>query len=248
MTSLTILIADDEAPARRKLRTFLAGEAGVGDILEAADGDEAVRLINAHQPDLVLLDIQMPGKSGFEVIREVGPEQMPPVIFVTAYDEFAIQAFAVHAVDYLLKPFDRARFLKTFRWALDQLRLKNSQTAMLEKLLAELRPKPDYLERLMVSAANRHILLPVADILYLEADEKYVWIRTVDKKHLLRESLSALEAQLDPARFARIHRSHIVNLDAIGQLTPRSHGDYWVELKNGERLVLSRRYREAVFR
>ena len=248
MTHLKILIADDEAPARQKLLNFLAEENPPAHVMEAADGDEAVKKIRSEQPDLVLLDIQMPGKTGFEVIETIGVEHMPEVIFVTAYDEFALQAFIVQAVDYLLKPFDRERFQKALHRAMEQIRLKNSQSEILEKLLGEVRQKQTYLDRLMVSVGNRYVLLPVSEILYLQADDKYVEIHTSDKKHLLRETLTDLEAKLDPTRFARIHRSCIVNLDAIRQLTPRSHGDYWVELTNGERLVMSRRYREQVFR
>ena len=248
MTRFNILIADDEAPARRKLQTFLAGEEAVGTIFEAANGEEAVRQIQQKRPDLVLLDIQMPGKTGFELIEAIGIEHMPPVVFVTAYDEFALKAFEVHAVDYLLKPFDRERFRQAFQRAVEQIQLKQSQSALLEKLLGALRPQSSYLERLLVGVGKRYIPLPVRDILYLQAADKYVEIHTPDKKYLLRETLTALEAQLDPAQFARIHRSCMVRLDAIRQLSPRSHGDYWVELSNGHRLVLSRRYRELVFR
>lgn len=248
MMKIHILIADDEAPARRKLTTFLQGEKAVAKITEAGDGEEAIRLIKLQKPDLVLLDIQMPGKTGFEVIETIGVDQMPPVVFVTAYDEFALQAFTVHAVDYLLKPFDRERFQIALHRVIEQIELQQSQSNILGKLLQEVQPKQTYLERLMVNVASRFILVPVSEILYLKADDKYIEVHTTNKKYLIRNTLNDLEAKLNPAQFARINRSIIVRLNSIQELSPRSHGDYWVELKNGVRLVLSRRYRENVFR
>lgn len=248
MIKLHILIADDEAPARRKLQRFLQQVDAVRSISEALDGDEAIQHIKEQNPDLVLLDIQMPGKTGFEVIEAIGSGQMPPVIFVTAYDEFALQAFNVHAIDYLLKPFDRERFESAFHRALEQIKLKQSQSSLLDKLLQEVRPKTTFLERLKVTVGNRIILLLVKDILYFKADDKYVEVHTADNKYLIRETLTELESRLNPTNFARIHRSCIVQINAIRELSPRSHGDYWVTMINNIRLILSRRYRENIFR
>ncbi|MCB0600755.1 MAG: response regulator transcription factor [Saprospiraceae bacterium] len=244
---LKILIADDEAPARRKLQSLLKDEPLVDQVYFAEDGDIAVEKIMQLSPDLVLLDIQMPGKSGFEVIAEVGVENMPPVIFITAYDHYALRAFEVHAVDYLLKPFDRERFQTAFHQAVNQIQLKKNQTALFQQLLATFKNPQQYLDRIMVQVGTRIIPLSISDILYFESDDKYVEIHTVEQKYLLRESLSRLESQLDPKLFARVHRSHIVQIKAIRQLTPRSHGDYWIELINGKKLILSRRYRDQLF-
>lgn len=248
MNSLHILIADDESPARQKLRNFLSGENNIEKISEAVDGEAAIEQIIEDRPDLILLDIQMPKITGFQVIEKIGVENMPPVVFVTAYDEYALKAFSVHAIDYLLKPFDRERFQASFHRAVEQIKLKSSQVSLFEKLLQEVGLKKEYLNRIMVKVGERFSPIPVEEILYFQADGKYVQIYTFEKKHLHRETLSEFETQLDPTQFARIHRSHIVNLNAIRELSPRSHGDYWVELKNGEKLVMSRRYRERVFR
>src|SRR5512145_3240933 len=152
---MNILIVDDEQPARKKIRTFLKEEAGIAAIFEAGNGVEAAKYIREKKPDLVLLDIQMPGMSGIEVIEAIGAEKMPAVIFVTAYDQYALAAFEVHAVDYLLKPFDQTRFHKSFRHAVEQMRLKNANTDVLQRLLAEINKEQKYLQRILVNAGAR---------------------------------------------------------------------------------------------
>ncbi len=248
MKNLNVLIVDDEAPARKKVFNFLQKESQVNTINEASNGIEAIRMIKDNPPDLVLLDIQMPGKTGFEVIEILGVSNMPPLIFITAYDQFALQAFEVQAIDYLLKPFDRDRFKKVFDRALQQIQLKNTQEILLQKLLQQVNPSTNYLDRLMINNKGKFVFIPLEKVLYLKADDKYVQIHTINKKHLIRKSLSDIAGKLNPKHFARIHRSYIVNLDSIKQLSPRSHGDYWVELINEERLILSRRYRDQIFR
>ena len=248
MNRYNILIADDEAPARKKLCTFLSKEEAAGELTEAGNGKEAIQLIQQNAPDLVLLDIQMPGITGFEVIEQIGADNMPPVVFVTAFDEFALQAFHVHAVDYLLKPFDRTRFQQAFYRAIEMIELKNNQLEKLDTLLKAFKQKQSYLERITVSQGNHFVLLPVEEILYFQADGKYIEVHLEKKKYLLRDTLTELESKLSPDKFVRIHRSCIVNLTAIRHLTPRSHGDYWVELTNEVRLTMSRRYRSNVFR
>lgn len=241
---MRILIADDEPAARQKIRRYLDRMANTADIAEAADGNEAVRKIRKDGADLVFLDIQMPGLSGFQVIEAVGPALMPPVVFITAFDQYAIEAFEVQAVDYLLKPFDEERFGKAFSRALERAA---QPAAAYSDLLSAIKNPPAFLDRIMVSVGQKHLFIPCAEILYISSEDKYVNLHTSGKKHLLRATLDGLENKLDPSRFARIHRSHIVNLDWIRELLPRSHGDYRVLLKNGEELVLSRRYRDRIF-
>jgi len=247
MTPIKILIADDEAPARRKIRNFLKSEEAAGEILEAESGAEAVGLIETKKPDLVFLDIQMPGRTGLEVVEAIGPERMPAVVFVTAYDQYAVQAFEVQAVDYLLKPFDEERFRKAFRRAVERQRRPDHDGAVLERLLADLRGGAKPLQRLMVNRGPRYFFIRTADVFHIQAEEKYLDVHTEKESFLMRETLSEMEAKLDPARFARIHRSTIVNVDHIREIQPWSHGDALVILKNGTQLTLSRRYRDRLF-
>lgn len=240
---MKVLIVDDEPAARLKIRHYLAGLQPDFSILEAADGPSAVHLLKTEGAGLVFLDIQMPGMSGFQVIEAIGPERMPPVVFVTAYDQYAISAFEVQAVDYLLKPFDEDRFRKAMQRALDMAAHRQNYSGMLEMISR----RPMHLERILVNIGERHFLVSCTDIIYLSSDDKYVEVHTASKKYLLRDSLANLEDQLDPARFTRIHRSTIVNLDWVQEITPRSHGDYTVLMLNGEKLLLSRRFRDRIF-
>jgi two-component system LytT family response regulator len=247
MTGLSILVVDDEPPARKKIGAFLKQEEGIAAIAEAGNGVDAVKLIQANKPHLVFLDIQMPGMNGFEVIETVGVENMPAVVFVTAYDQYAIEAFEVQAVDYLLKPFDQERFRKSFSRARQQIHFKTEQALVFKNLLAEINQDKKYLKRIMVNVGSRFFFVKTGDIMYISADEKYVKLHTDKEAYLIRETMNSMEARLDPTKFARIHRSHLVNLDFIQEMQPWSHGDYVVLLKNGAKLTASRRYRDRLF-
>jgi two-component system LytT family response regulator len=245
--SLRVLIVDDEPPARRKLRAHLSAEADVEVVGEASDGLEAVQAIRRLTPELVFLDVQMPGMDGFEVLAAVGPEVMPAVIFATAYDEYAVKAFEVEAVDYLLKPFDAPRFQRAFgraRKALEEARgiLEGQSLARLLRNVEASRP----LRRIVVSERDRVFFVPLDQITHLSSESNYVRLHTRAGSHLVRDTMAHLESRLDADRFARIHRTGIVALDAIVELRPGMHGDHEVVLDTGERLRLSRRYRDRL--
>lgn len=232
-----VIIADDEAPARRLVRSYLGTRSDVEIAGEAANGLEVVDLVRTIDPDLVVLDIQMPGMTGFEAIEAIGAAKMPAVIFATAYDDFALQAFDVHAVDYLLKPFSRERFDQAFDRALQRLDAGN-----VTRLLASLPRASQHLQRIVVRDGERVFFVATNDVLHFSAEGNYVRIHTAGASHLIRGTLADLESRLDPTAFARIHRSGIVRIDAIRELRPQFHGDYAVVLMNGETLRLSRRY------
>ncbi len=239
------LIVDDEPLARGRLHQLLADQPEIELVGQCADGLEAVQTIQQQSPELIFLDIQMPELDGFGVLEALRAEPMPVIVFVTAHDKFALRAFEVHAVDYLLKPFDRERFQAALEHALERVRLREDparsagQSAVLSQVQAQGKPA----ERLAVKSGGRFILLKVADINYVEAAHNYVELHQDKQSHLLRETISALERRLPPEKFVRISRSVIVNIDRIKELEPLFHGEYVVTLHNGRRLTLSRRYR-----
>lgn len=245
-----VLIADDEAPARRLLRSWLAGHDNIEVVGEAENGLEVVDAIRSLEPQLVLLDVQMPGMTGFEaieaIIEAIGVEAMPAVIFATAFDEFALQAFDVHAVDYLLKPFSRERFDLAVNRAVDRIEKGHGDADKIARLLASLPHASLHIERIVVRHGDRLFFVATGDILHLTAEGNYVRLHTPQGSHLVRGTLVDLEARLDPKRFARIHRSGIVNIEAIKEVQAHFHGDYIVVLKSGETLRLSRRYQERL--
>ncbi|ATB42210.1 DNA-binding response regulator [Cystobacter fuscus] len=245
-TPLSVLVVDDEAPARAKVKRFLADDARFTLAGEAQDGAEAVARIEALKPHLVLLDIQMPGLTGFEVLETLGPEHCPEVIFSTAYDQFALKAFDAHAVDYLLKPYDAERFRRALDKAWTRLDEGRTDTERLKALLSSLEPpreKP--LERLLVKTGEAWVALRVDRVSRFSAEDKYVRVFSDEGQHLVRQTLKHLEERLDPRRFVRVHRSELVNLDAVVRLEPWSHGDGLLMLRDGGSVVLSRTYREA---
>lgn len=245
-----VLVVDDEPLARDRVRKLLEEESAVEIIGECSDGASAVQAIRQQAPDLVFLDVQMPELDGFGVMSEVGSDKMPAVIFATAHDQFALRAFEVHAVDYLLKPFDKERFKTALCRALDQIQHRQSGnlSQKLSALLADVRPeaRPKGLERLAIKSSGRVIFVKVDDIDWVEAADNYVSLHVGNEEHLHRETMSSIEGQLPPAKFMRISRSTIVNVDRIKELQPLFHGEYAVILRNGARLTLSRSYRDKL--
>jgi two-component system LytT family response regulator len=243
--AVRVVIADDEPPARAKLRRFVAEEPGFEVVAEAADGAEAVDAIRGSAPDLVFLDVQMPGMSGFEVVEEIGVRRMPAVVFVTAYDQHALRAFEVRALDYLLKPFSPARFRDVVERARERLAPARDPAlaGRLAELLSAVVEKPRSLRRLLVHRDGRARLLPVEQIDRIEAERNYVRLHAPGGPFLLRGSIGAMEERLDPDAFLRVSRSDIVRLDAVAELHPWFHGDYRVVMKDGATLTWSRRYR-----
>jgi two-component system LytT family response regulator len=247
------LLVDDEPLAREGLRTRLALERDLEIVGEAADGPAAVAAIRRHLPDLVVLDVQMPGLDGFEVLARVAGDCLPAVIFVTAYDRYALRAFEVHAVDYLLKPLDAVRLHQ----AVDRVRkdLARGQAAPSEGLVGligdrDLRSDPaadgNYARRWAVREGEHFVLLRAEEVDWIEASANYVKFHARGKVYVLRGTMAALERTLDPRWFARIHRSTIVNLDRVREIRPEWHGDFDVLLSTGEVLRLGRRYREGL--
>ncbi|MDX1395177.1 MAG: LytTR family DNA-binding domain-containing protein [Gemmatimonadota bacterium] len=229
---------DDEPPARKKVRSLLADDGRVDVVGEAEDGISAVTLIESERPDLAFLDVQMPELDGFGVLEALEPP-LPRIVFVTAHDDFAVKAFEAAAVDYLLKPVERERF----RVALDRaLATADDGLAAVREHVAAHRP----LTRLLVRRANRMLLVAIESVDWLEAARNYVRVHTGGDAHLVRSSLTELETRLDPEVFVRVHRSAIVNLDAVDRFEPLSHGDWRVVLRGGGELRLSRRYRERL--
>lgn len=248
MRVLKTLVVDDEPLARERVISLLRGEPDLELLGECRDGQEAIAAIRQLTPDLVFLDVQMPGANGFQVLQAVGPEQMPMVVFVTAYDQHALKAFEVRALDYLLKPFDRERFREAVNRARSSLvqRETGELGRRLLALVKDVRPSAAKSDRLVVKSNGRLLFLKVDDIDWIEAAGNYARLHVGADSHLLRETMTSLESRLDPERFFRIHRSHIANVDRIQELQPWLNGEYVVLLRNGTRLALSRGYREKL--
>ncbi|HEX8155301.1 MAG TPA: response regulator [Thermoanaerobaculia bacterium] len=237
------LIVDDEPLARRGIRLRLQDEADLEVIGEAADGPEAVRMIAALQPDLVFLDVQMPGLNGFEVLARVADVHLPAVIFVTAYDEYAIRAFDVRAIDYLLKPYTKERFDEALRRARRELREGDEEAP---SRIASLFDDGNRLTRITVRHRDRFLIVKTADVDWLAAAGNYVEVHAGEKAYLVRSTIANLDARLDPRTFVRIHRSTIVNVERIAEIRSDAHGDYDVTLHGGKVLRMTRNYSERV--
>lgn len=260
---IRVLIVDDESLGRLRVSDLVSGETGVAVVGEAADGDAAVRAIRELKPDLVFLDVQMPKKSGLDVVKEIGAEKMPMTIFVTAYDRYALEAFDVAALDYLVKPFDDERFEQAFRRARRSLALEGVDRARAQLLAmlreSELGPRPQmprpgsapgttYLERIAVEMHGQVKPIPVAQIDYISAAGPYAELHVGDRRYVIREAMQTLEDRLDPNRFMRVHRSVIVRLDLVEALHRGGGGDYELQMKGGVRLRVSRSRREGLER
>jgi two-component system LytT family response regulator len=233
-----VLVVDDEPLARRGLRAHLAKRADVAVVGECASGGAAVEAIRALAPELVLLDVQMPGVDGFGVIDAVGPEAMPVVVFVTAFDAHALRAFEAQALDYVLKPIDPARLARAVDRAVRRVAERRSAGGPAEPSAA-----PD---RFLVRRGGRVVVVPVDDVDWIEADGDYARLHVGRERHLVRETMARLEATLDPRRFVRIHRSVIANVTRIAELRPHANREYVVVLRDGTRLKLSRSYRDRL--
>lgn len=253
MTRIRTLIVDDEPLGRERVRSLVQDQPGLEVIGEANDGDQAIQAIlhgiDGQQPDLVFLDVQMPRRTGFEVIQAVGPDRMPAVVFCTAYDQYALKAFDVHAVDYLLKPFDRDRFEGAVDRARKHLEAEDGGAlkTQLMQLVRDLQPaavaKQD---RLVVKSGGRLFFLRTDEIDWIEAAGNYVRVHVGKEAHLLRETMNSIEGRLDQKMFLRIHRSRMVNMERVKELHPWFNGDYAVILRDGTKLMLSRGYRDKL--
>jgi two-component system, LytTR family, response regulator len=273
---IRVLLVDDEPLARQRVEDLLRAEEGVEIVASVDNGAAAVDAVRTLHPDLVFLDVQMPGKTGLDVVREIGGDEMPATIFVTAYDRYALQAFDLAAVDYLVKPFDDERFEQAFRRARRHVELEE-MGELRERLLAMLggsrapasaaapgagdgaaaaasslsppaRGGPPYLERIAVEMRGKVRVVPVSQIEYITASGPYVELHTSERAYLIREAIHTLEERLDPDRFLRIHRSIIVRVDLIDTFQRGAGGDYEVQLKSGARLRVSRSRREELER
>jgi two-component system LytT family response regulator len=240
------LIADDEPIARRGVRLLLERESGIEIIGEAAGGVEAAELILRLKPDLVFLDVQMVGCDGFETLMRVGQEAAPVVVFVTAYDEYALRAFEFNAVDYLLKPYDDVRFNAALNRARELVMRKRNDSVdtRLTRLMAHL--EGESRDRILLKSSGEIIFLKTGEIDWIEAEGDYVKFHVGGRSHLMRGTMAALEERLDPARFIRIHRSTIVNADRLRKLSPSFEGEYAVVLQDGTKLRLSRGYQDRI--
>jgi two-component system LytT family response regulator len=244
--SLRTLIVDDEPLARKRIRRLLATEPDIAIVGECSSGREAIEAIQESTPDLVFLDIQMPGIGGFEVLQEIRGSHIPAIIFVTAYDEHAVRAFEFHALDYLLKPFKQDRFRKSVERARAQLTKGESSEAEpgLVALLDSLQTERKLLHRFMIKTADRVVFIRADEVDWIESAANYALLHVADKTHLVRETMQALETKLCPKTFQRVSRSAIVNLERIKELQPMGKGQYIIILSSGHRLTMTRGIRD----
>jgi two-component system LytT family response regulator len=244
-SALRVLVVDDEAPARRKVLRLLREEAGVEVVGEAENGEAAVAAVRKHRPDLVFLDVQMPGMDGFGVIKSLQSAKIPlsQVIFITAHDKFALRAFEVHAFDYLLKPVGEERFREALRRArVQHEQSANGITARLENMLEQMGKEKSRPDRILIQEDSRSFFVPVKEITWVEAERNYLLLHCGKKTHTLRSTLDAFQETLDAKLFVRINRGTLVRLDAIRELLPWFHGEYKVILQDNTELRWSRRY------
>lgn len=248
MEKIRTVIVDDEPLARRGIRAQLKEEKDIEIISECRNGTEAVEAIETQSPDLVFLDVQMPELDGFGVLDAVGVEKMPAVVFVTAYDRYALKAFEVHALDYLLKPIDDERFARAIQRVRKQIERQSIDdlSRRLQGLLDDMQTARKHVERLVIKSAGHIFFLSVGEIDWIEAADNYVRVHVGRESHLLRETMNNLEKKLDPDQFLRVHRSRMVNIGKIKELQPLFRGEYDITLRDGTRLETGRGYRERI--
>jgi len=244
MKPIRTVVADDEPLARERIRDLLGHDPEIEIVAEASDGNRAVKAIERTEPDLLFLDVRMPGLDGFGVLEALRVPRLPVVVFVTAHDRFAVKAFEIHALDYLLKPFHRARFEETVRRA--KAAVRRGAADHLSRVfgwLEDARPAPRHVRRFLVKASGRVVFVLADEIDWIEAAGNYVRLHAGPASHLVRETMAKVEARLDPERFVRVHRSAIVNVESIRELQPMFRGEYTAILRNGRRVAVSRGYR-----
>jgi two-component system LytT family response regulator len=246
---IRVLIADDELLARKFIRRMLKQDSEVEIVAECSNGAEVVAVIRKEKPDLVFLDVQMPEMNGFAVLDAVKLDHLPEIIFTTAYEAYAIRAFELHALDYLLKPFDQLRFKAALRYAKERFHSQQDEDKRLQigMLLESIRAQQQYLDRVIIRANGRITFLQTREIDWLEADDKYLHLHTSNGTRMVRQTLAAMESQLDPKKFLRVHRSTMVNVDKIKELQPLFNGEHSLVLEDGTRLTLTRKYKEKLF-
>ncbi len=248
MQAISTLIVDDERLARNRIRRLLCLDPELDIVAECGNGEEAIEVMKQRKPRLLFLDVQMPGMTGFEVLQQLPPDDMPVTIFVTAYDEYALRAFEAHAFDYLLKPFDRKRFQDVVKRAKSQITLirHGDINSRLVQLLEGIEKGRADSSRIAIRTGGHVILVKAPSIDWVEAADNYVCLHCGTETHVVRETMNAFEKRLDSSRFLRIHRSTIVNLDRIREMRPWFRGDYQVVLQDGTQLTLSRSYRDRL--
>jgi len=250
MSKIRTVIVDDEPLARERLRKLISNEEDLELIEMCENGQEAIDYLSEDLPHLLFLDIQMPEIDGFQVLKKINYEDIPCIVFVTAYDEYALRAFEVNALDYLLKPFDQQRFKKAVARVRNQLQnqTQNQLDSRLTRLVDSLDKSSSYLERIMIKANGRVYFVKTDEVDWIEAAGNYLKLHYGKKNHMIRETMSNMEEKLDPDQFFRIHRSVIVNIEKIKELQPWFHGDYMITLLDGQKLTMSRNYKELLQR
>lgn len=248
---IKVLIVDDEPFARKYICEMLRGEDDIEIVGEAGNGIMAIEMIDKYKPDLMFLDIQMPEMDGFSMLTELGAENLPTLVFTTAYEEYAIRAFEVHALDYLLKPFDEQRFSKALdhaRISFSEIGVKHQESEQIAELLKAISQKPQYLERLLIKKKGRIVFLKISDIDWINADDKYLHLHSENIRHMIRQTLSGIKTQLNPLQFVQINRSVIVNLDSIKELHSMFNGEYELQINDGTKFTLSKNHKNELFK
>lgn len=250
MKTINVAIADDEPLARERLRVLLEGRERFALVAECEDGAEALAALTEHDVDLLFLDVQMPGLDGFQILESLNPERLPMIVFVTAFNDYALRAFDVSALDYLLKPFDRERFEKTLTRVEERLagQAKAEMSGELREFLRTISTTaaPAHVSRFPVRANGEIYFVRVEDVDWIDAEGNYVALHAAGRRHLVRDTIKSLEDRLDPSKFVRVHRSAIINVDRLRKLQPYFHGEYVITLQDGTTLTSSRTYSDRL--